>query len=164
MKKITRLALLSSIFLLFLFGYINYFTYVPPKDINEYHGVSVNRLLKRPEDYESFKIIICEKVDEINYTVKYILIITDIGTLTLNCSKIDISGLKKGSFVYFKGVSLLETKGYILVSDFHIQESYSLQLSLIGLVIVILILFFVLKFDWKSFSFEIRKFKGDKNS
>lgn len=159
MKKITRILLFSSILLMFVFGYINYFTYAPPINNNNYHEVSYLTLIDHKNDYEGYKIVIYGKIDNITETEKIIVFYSSIENLTLNCSQIDISKLYTGQELYFRGISYLESKGYILVDEYKIITSFSLELSLIGLVIVFLILFFVLKFNWKSFSFEIREVK-----
>ncbi|MHA1270374.1 MAG: hypothetical protein ACTSPY_11345 [Candidatus Helarchaeota archaeon] len=161
MKTRTRILLFSSFFLMFLFGYINYLIYLPPQNVNNYYSVSINNLIKHSEDYEGFNIIINGNINNISISEKTAIFHTDIGDLVFNCSNIDISSLSTGDFVYFKGTSFLITKGYIQVSEVRIQVSYSLELSLIGLVIALLLLFVVLKFDWKSFSFQIRKNKED---
>ena len=157
MKTRIRILFISSICLIFLFGYLNYFIYVPPQNVNNYYSVSSSTLIKNTADYEGFNVIVIGIVDHLSIVEEIVIFEIDIGNVTINCTQIDMTGFTIGDEIYFRGISYLETKGYVLVYEYHYIESYSLEISLIALIIVFLILLIVLKFNWKSFSFEIRR-------
>jgi hypothetical protein len=142
---------------MFIFGYLNYIKYVPPQNYNNYYQVSQTTLLRNSNDYEGHKIIINGRIENYSVSEKLIVFETTLGILRLNCSLLTDIDINLGDEVYFRGISYLNSKDYVLINDYHVVDSYSLELSLIGLVIVILILFLVLRFNWKSFSFEIKE-------
>jgi len=157
MKKRTRVLLSSSIIILVILIFVYYNSYLPPQTINGNYYVPLKILTEHPEDYENHNIIINLIINNISKDKKIIYYNLNNQILILNCSELSELNINIGDHVYFKGICYINSRGYILVKEYQVVVSYSLHLSIAGLVIVIIILFFVLEFDIKSFSFKIRE-------
>lgn len=158
MKKKTRVLCLCSLGLFFLFGYVNYITYHPPRDSSAYHSVSPHTLLAHSNDFEAQKVIVRGEIDSINPTSHIVTFTSANGKIRFNYSLVSPSEFHTGDKVVFKGVSYITTKGYVLVHAYHrFGPPYSLYLSLLAVFIILLPLILkTIDFDTKQFGFTQR--------
>ncbi|MHA1144551.1 MAG: hypothetical protein ACTSRW_07435 [Candidatus Helarchaeota archaeon] len=150
-----RVLCLSSILLLFLFGFINYFLFFPPTSTYTNYIVGVDELLQYQDLYEGYNVIIWGEPYNVSSDEVYLQ--GQLGFIKINCSYIDVSDVTPQINTYFLGTCRLSSEGQVIAQVHHVLISYSLLYSLIGLVFIVIILFVALKFHPKKFSWELRR-------
>ncbi|NHI93500.1 MAG: hypothetical protein EAX96_13515 [Candidatus Lokiarchaeota archaeon] len=164
MKKLTRFFLLISPLIIFGLLIIEYNVWRPPINPSITQPVSITILLEKPDVYQA-PMLLSINGDVKNRTNNDLFIIgLNNKVLRVNCSGLNIEEIKPGMTLYIKGYSYYHdtSKNYFLAIEIYIFYSYSLYLSIPGLIIILIILFVVFKFNFKDFSFSRRK--GEKNN
>ena len=162
MKKRTRILCFIPLLIFISFGIWNYFYgWTPPEFSPElFHTVSVDLLLiKHPGAYEVIhNLIIQGKIIYMNIIHSQLqLYLEGVIPLRVNCCFFPQAfQYRIGDTIYLKGFAYLYlnsnlsvnfdlSKGYFLATDGYKLTSYSLQISIGGLAIILIVLFTLFK-------------------
>jgi hypothetical protein len=168
MRKILRVLFLLSPIIIVGFAVYENYQWHPPLNPNVPQPVSIEVLLKHVDIYKAPMVLLIvgdvyNKSDGDEYIFLYGV---DGGYFQVNCTGINISAIEPGMRLDLRGYSYYDdpTKEYFLATDIHIAVSYSMFLSLPGLLLILVILFVGFKFQIKDFSFSRKSEEGGKNA
>ncbi len=168
MRALIRVILLLSPIIIVGFAIYELDQWHAPISPNSPQYIGIDDLLAHPDVYQAPRQIIFSG-EVYNKSVAGDMILIRLGEsdfFRINCTGLDISDVESGMTIYVRGVSYYNdpSKEYFLATDIEIHVSYSLELSIPGAILILIILFVGFKFQLKDFSFSRRSEEETENA